>query len=240
MQETFTKQEFRNATGWSRITFNTYFRKHFDSLLTRAEDDEFRVNTTFIKFCNWRKFRTLVSQKRVVATNYVTFSYDNVVGFEFFLPLTHESYLKEILDALFYKNTIISRLRTVDSHNMDKLFPLREGESADARIEKVCEWISTKFVGYSISHVDGRYRAGKLQTLQEVFNDTLGYKPAYLIDETTAVVRFIFPCGTETYHQFGHAKKLKDVFFASPDHEKAEADAVRIRWLFYELFTSGK
>jgi len=49
-----------------------------------------------------------------------------------------------------------------------------------------------KFGGYSILHVSGRFRAAQLMTQVE------GKKAErYLVDETTAVVRFIVPCREE-------------------------------------------
>lgn len=48
-------------------------------------------------------------------------------------------------------------------------------------------------MGYSISHVGGRFRAGKIASLAGAAKVQLG-GGRYLIDETTAIVRFIFPC----------------------------------------------
>jgi hypothetical protein len=68
-------------------------------------------------------------------------------------------------------------------------------------------------VGYSIYHVDGRFRADKLSTQQEAV-ELLKMGQRYLVDETTAVTRFIFPC---------------------KDDEEAE----RVRFLFKELFITA-
>ena len=61
---------------------------------------------------------------------------------------------------------------------------------------------ATNSAGYSISQVNGRFRAGKMLTMQ----DAAGVQERggrYLIDETTAVTRFIFPCNDEA-----HAKQV--------------------------------
>ena len=53
-------------------------------------------------------------------------------------------------------------------------------------------FVEGKFGGYSIYHVDGRFRAAKLSTQDEAAD--INKTSRYLIDETTAVTRFIFPC----------------------------------------------
>src|SRR2546422_547825 len=59
---------------------------------------------------------------------------------------------------------------------------------------KFVTWRNIKghFVGYSITHVDGRFRSDTLLTQDEAAAlEKKGER--YLIDETTAVTRFIFP-----------------------------------------------
>ena len=66
----------------------------------------------------------------------------------------------------------------------------------------------------SISHVNGRYKAEDgVLTMQEAtaLQERAG---RYLIDETTAITRFIFPC---------------------KDKEEAEV----VRWFFFELFVES-
>src|SRR5207245_8179693 len=63
-------------------------------------------------------------------------------------------------------------------------------------------------VGYSIGHVDGRFRSGKLFTQDEVaIFQKKGHR--YLTDETTAVTRFIFP-----YQDEGELEKIRYLFEA--------------------------
>jgi hypothetical protein len=88
---------------------------------------------------------------------------------------------------------------------------MRSGESVDLYLERVAAWLSTKFVGYSISHVSGRFRAESLSTMHEAANlEAKGLR--YLVDETTAVTRFIFPC---------------------------DDDAEQVAWFFKELFINA-
>ncbi len=60
-------------------------------------------------------------------------------------------------------------------------------------LDAACSWIENNFVGYSIYHVDGRFRGAGLMTQADAAElQVRGGR--YLVDETTAVTRFIFPC----------------------------------------------
>jgi len=100
-QEPFTKAEFKIGTGWNKGTFDTYWTKQFETLLIPSHDGRFRVSEVFRRFDSWEKFRRHVTQKRRVASDYTTHSYQTVMLFEFFMPLTNEAYLRTSLDALF-------------------------------------------------------------------------------------------------------------------------------------------
>src|SRR6185436_12578650 len=85
-------------------------------------------------------------------------------------------------------------------------------DSDESFFERVCKFVETKFGGYSIYHVDGRFRAGKLLTHQDAAEiERRGQR--YLVDETTAVTRFIFPC--------------------------KEDEPAKVRFLFKELFINA-
>jgi hypothetical protein len=65
-------------------------------------------------------------------------------------------------------------------------------EPEEAYLKRILAFIEDHFIGYSVFHVDGRFRSGNLRTQDEVATiQKRGEK--YLIDETTAVARFIFP-----------------------------------------------
>jgi len=96
------------------------------------------------------------------------------------------------LDALFYKDTIKFRLNLLDPLLLRAQFPAARGRIERRLLERVCQFVGGKFGGYSILHVSGRFRAAQLMTQVE------GKKAErYLVDETTAVVRFIVPCREE-------------------------------------------
>jgi hypothetical protein len=93
------------------------------------------------------------------------------------------------------------------------------------------EFISDKFVGYSVNHVNGRYKATEIKTMQEAFRGGAASAERYLVDETTAVVRFIFPCKAETEEQ-------ENALLAA-ETPTAEQEAKLIRWFFRQLFVQS-
>ena len=105
----------------------------------------------------------------------------------------------------------------------------------DEYFDSICLWISSKFGGYSINHVAGRFKTGdKLLTLLEAAQ-LQGNGARYLIDETTAIVKFIFPCGNPI------KKEIPNLLQYFGDNSGAaskslEEDAKRIRFLFNTLF----
>jgi len=209
-QETFTRSEFQEATGWTDKSFQTYLSKQFRGFLDPVGEDAYRVSEAFRPFVTWRKFRQHVTQVRRVVTNYAPNLFHSVLIYELFMPLTHENALRTTLDSLFYKDRVLARLRTLGVEKIKEHFPGDLGESESQYLERLCAWIEQKFQGYSITHVDGRFRAERLCTQEEAAQiQKQGRR--YLIDETTAVTRFVFPC-----------------------QDEKEAD--KVRFLFMEIF----
>ena len=206
-QTTFTKEQFQAVTQWEPKSFSTYWSKQFKPFVAETSQGRFRVTEAFRPFATWKRFRQHVSQVRRLAADYRRWPSNNVLSFEFFMPLSNEAHLKTTLDALFYKDTVLARLRIQDEAELRRHFAPEDEEAEDSYFDRVCEWVSKRFVGYSISHVSGRFRAAELATR----SDAAAQKERYIVDETTAVTRFIFPCTDE-----------------------AEAD--RIRWFFNVLF----
>jgi len=190
-QEPFTKEEFEKATTWEKPgTSNTYLSKHYKGLLEKLDPHRFRVSDAFRKFVTWRKFKEHVTQSRRVVTNYEP-SISAVMIYDFLMPLTNEGHLRTTLDALFFKDSLVSRLKTI---GVGELKPNLKFDDAppDVYIQTVLAFIEEHFAGYSVFHVDGRFRSGKLRTQDEVA-EIQKQGERYLIDETTAVARFIFP-----------------------------------------------
>jgi hypothetical protein len=190
-QEPFTKEEFAEATGWDKSsTLNTYLSKQYKGLVERIGKDQFRVSEAFRKFVPWPKFKQQVTQVRRAVTNYEPSS-SEVMIYDFLMPLTNEAHLRTTLDALFYKDSLLARLKTIGAGALKT--KLKLGNAGEPEyFDKVLQFIEDHFVGYSVFHVDGRFRSGKLRTQDEVASIQKGGEK-YLIDETTAVARFIFP-----------------------------------------------
>jgi len=213
-QEPFTKQQLQDATGWQKPgTFNTYWSKQIKPLVVTVTRDTFRVGEALRPLMTWKKFRRHASQNRPLAADYTKHKYEYPVIFEFFLPLTNETPLRMTLDALFFRENISPKLKAIGIKELTKRIPKNKDESDGIYLERVADWVGDHFGGYSISHVNGRYKAGKLSTHDQVTQrEKLGHR--YLVDETTAVTRFIFPC---------------------EDDEEAE----RVRYFFEALFTES-
>jgi len=211
-QEQFTTEDLESITTWKGKTFQTYWSKQFEQFVTSVQNNKCRVSESFRPFTDWDKFRQHVTQVRRIASDYQELIYKDVLTFEFFMPLSNEAHLKTTLDALFYKDTILARLKAQDESELYQHFQKEPNEDKEAYLKRLCEWIAPRFVGYSTTHVNGRFRAERLCTREEVANPS--FRKRYLIDETTAVTRFIFPCEDEN-------------------------DAAQIRWFFEILFVKS-
>jgi hypothetical protein len=112
------------------------------------------------------------------------------------MPLTHETHLRTTLDALSYKDTILAKLKGIDKSEVEKYFEPSEGQSEKDYLGRILWFIEKNFVGYSIYHVDGRFRSPGILDFDEIAVLSKEGR-RYLIDETTAVTRFIFPYDTD-------------------------------------------
>lgn len=218
----FTQEDVQKKTSWSKRSVTTYWSKQFEPFVEAVApilrkhqqwNQQWRVTDVFLVVGTWLKFRRHVSQKRQVTFAYNHNIYTTVLMFEFFLPLTNETVLRNALDALFYRDTIHKKLLALGFVNLKSQIPPRDGESDKAFLERVITWVGDHFSGYSISHVNGRFRAGQMQTM--VYAAGIQERGGrYLIDETTAVTRFIFPCDTEEH-------------------------ATQVSWFFHQLFVQS-
>ncbi|MCC6731034.1 MAG: hypothetical protein IT208_17045 [Chthonomonadales bacterium] len=187
----FKKEDLRDKTDWSVTSFATYWSKQFLRLVLEVDGNKvaFRVSDAFSRFADWSSFQRHVTQVRRAVEIYKHNVHTIVRIYEFFMPLSNENALRGVLDSLFYKDTLDVQLDTISQKDIEKVFPRDEADNDKYR-QGVLEWIGRKFGGYSIYHVSGRFRAGGLKPRQEALTDP----SRYLIDETTAVTRFIFPC----------------------------------------------
>ena len=208
----FTKQELMDVTGWSEGSLDTYWSKQYKGFIEQVDPNTYRVRENFRRFVPWKKFRSLVTQVKSVPPSYAPTVFEQVVAYEFYLPLAHENALRITLDSLFYKDALLPRLQRIGVPALQSKFTKGLTQSDDEFIASVLKFVEVKFGGYSIYHVDGRFRGGKLSTQDEAAAiQKSGQR--YLVDETTAVARFIFP--------------VKD---AEPD---------QVRFLFEQLFINA-
>lgn len=202
----FTKTDLAQQAGWSEKSISTYWSKQMEPFVqpippilkgSQQKHQQYRVTDVFLSVGTWPKFRRHVSQKRRLTFEYKHSAYQTVLIFEFFLPLTNETVLRNALDALFYRDTIQKKLLAIGFMELKSKIEARADESDKAYLDRVIAWVGEQFGGYSISHVNGRFRAEKMLTMQDAaaLQERGG---RYLIDETTAVTRFIFPCQDET------------------------------------------
>ncbi|MCG3774230.1 MAG: hypothetical protein JW395_1048 [Nitrospira sp.] len=189
--EPFTLEDLSQATGWEGKTLSTYLYKQYKGLIEKVPGNRYRVADLFRKYATWRRFKALVTQVRTVVTNYEPTSY-KVLIYDFLMPLTNEEHLRMTLDSLFRKDRLLVRLRTIGLDTLAANIARAESMNDDEYLGSILELIEARFVGYSISHVDGRFRSASLLTGAEAAAlESRGQR--YLVDETTAITRFIFP-----------------------------------------------
>ena len=76
--------------------------------------------------------------------------YQTIIVYEFYLPLSHENSLRFTLDSLFFKDSIIPRLKRAWISALENLFPRNLTENDEQLVERVCDFVGRKFQGYSI------------------------------------------------------------------------------------------
>jgi hypothetical protein len=113
---------------------------------------------------------------------------------------------------------------------------LAENESDADYIGRVCGVVSNLFGGYSISHVSGRFRAADIASRVEAAK-RLAADERYLIDETTASVRFIVPLQDtrEASHTLQNAYFDNSVPIAAIVSEKI----LQVHEPFFDLFVEA-
>lgn len=230
----FTVQNLMLATGWSKSSVETYITKQFRELLERSRG-AIRVRPEIQQFTE-EEFLTLATQKREIYTRYRTVKYQEVVIYEFLLPLTREDRLRKALDDLFYTDTIRQRLTEIGLPQLAKWISHNEGEQDNDYLDRICARVSDMFGGYSISHVSGRYRAARLASRNEAAQ-MLAADERYLIDETTAAVRFIIPI-TSTKSESEQNTAILKIEGTTLDQQATEEISL-VHTLFFNLFVEA-
>ncbi len=239
--EAFSKEEFKNFANYPNPNnFETYFTKKFKQFLEEAPNEHglFIVSRIFKKYSKWEKFRAFYSQSSKIKANYIEEYYKNLMIFEFFLPLANEVDLRSSLDELFYKDTVKLALKMIPNNEINIAFP-KDEQTEEQYIDEICDWISERFGGYSIGTVRGRFKIDDLKTFTEVaIIRSRGLD--YLIDETTAIVRFIFSVGNpiknQVFYNIEQFSENQDEGIIQAEFKK-ESD--QIRYIFKNLFVKS-
>lgn len=164
-----------------------------------------------------------------------------VLQFEFLLPLSKEEHLRRALDELFYADTLVTRIHEIGLEKIST-FIERSGEADDEiYIKKILQAVGSYFGGYSIFHVQGRFRAADLTDIEGAAQGLIN-RQRYLIDETTAVVRFIAPCNTtklefkDDFDSIVKALSEPDSVDDIETQKKLQEEIVLIRCIFFFFF----
>ncbi len=178
-------------------------------------------------------FEELLYQKKKLFSEYILEVSPSILIYEFFMPLSREDRLREALDNLFYRDTIEQRIQELGFAQIRKGLDLAEDYSDSKISQLVFEFMESTIGGYSIYLVNGRYRADKLASRAEVVNRPFAYG-SYIVDETTAIVRFILPVKTDA-EKFAHGTILEPATDSLHANKRAEL----IRWLFLNFFAEA-
>lgn len=235
----FTFADVEATTKWSKGTWDTYKSKQFKPYIKASGvKGSFSVDPSFMRL-TLDDFRGLTTQVRKPVVKWSRATYDRVVTYEFLLPLTKEDKLRTALDDLFYRDTLEQRAREIASTPaLAEAVPREDGEADDAYVSRVATLIAGRIGGYSVSHVSGRFRADEIASREDAAR-MLVERKRYLVDETTAVVRFIIPC-TSSRLVHGDVFDLNGPTEIEDDvHAAAEIEVGVIRRLFFLFFVEA-
>lgn len=237
----FTKDDLMAVVPWSRKSITDYFSKKLKKYVVSHERGKaytFSPDFARLKFDDFLGHMSQV----VRATGYIRSVYDDVVQYEFLLPLTKEDKLRDALDDLFYSDTLERLVREMEDQ-LEEILPrdIANGETEPEHVARAARLTSGLFGGYSISHVRGRFRASVdgVKTRREA-GDLLEKNQRYLIDETTAVVRFIIPFeSSKKEHGEGFDIDTDRVPRDEAVSSKVAKELRLIRGLFFEIFVEA-
>ncbi len=233
----FTYAEIAAAvTSWKKqSTWTTYVSKQLRGYVDR-HGDQWSVKATFAQL-SFDDYRGGATQVRIPVPKWNRRTYDQVVSYEFLLPLTREDKLRAALDKLFYREELEKRTREFQEAELAELGEViapMPRESEDAYRDRVIDQVAALIGGYSISHVNGRFRATDNVVSRTAAARMLVEQQRYLIDETTAVVRFIVRCpNSKVDHgeRFDHRTR--------GDRTRLQQDVRLIRTLFFHYFVEA-
>lgn len=229
--QTFSSQDFVAHCGWDSIEVETLLNERLQELVSH-DGEEYCAKPEILRVRR-DDFKELLEEKKHLFSSYLLEVSPSILIYEFFMPLSREDRLREALDNLFYRDTIEQRIHEIGIAQIQAGLKLaKDADEAQTR-QIVFDFIQSTIGGYSIYLVNGRYRADLLASRAEVLARPFGSGP-YIVDETTAIVRFILPVETEAA-QFVHGKLLEPAAPSQHARERAE----QIRWLFLNFFAEA-
>lgn len=229
----FKLLQLTKATGWTTSTAETHIGKHYLDWVRFVAGDKYCVLPEFQSVTK-EQFITHCSQVKRLFTKYTVSRYSALSIFEFLLPMSRETQLRATLDALFYEDTLAQRFDEIGDKRLSAMLPRTSGETSSAYRSRLTSLVSNWFGGYSISLVNGRFRAASLRTRKDALAHQEATGKGYLIDETTAVVRFIVPIEISKLT----VSDAVDLPF-TPAADAVLAVAARIREFFFALFVEA-
>ncbi len=232
--DSFTQADIEKEVGWKTGSFATYKTKHLKGYIERVGKGSFTIAPHFRRLTE-DDFHGIVTQSRNTIARFVRTVFDAVLRYEFLLPLTNERKLRTALDELFFKDQLELRAIEIGLDTLKTIIPAHTGEKDDAYVERVVIKVGSLLGGYSIGHVHGRFRAGGLRTHVEAAKVVVE-RGRYLVDETTAVVRFILPLQGSRREHGGKFDVTKEMFAIDTSYAE-EIDVARR--LFISFFVES-
>jgi len=233
-EDAFTAADIERVAAWGPGSFTTYKTKHLKEYVTTVGQGKYTIKPHFLRLTE-DDFHGIVSQSRKTVARFVRTVFDAVLKYEFLLPLTNERKLRSALDELFYRDHLVQRAKEIGEDTLASIVPRNVGETTDVFFERVVTRVGSLLGGYSIGHVNGRFRASELKSHEEAAR-VVADRGRYLVDETTAVVRFMLPLAASRNNHGSHFDIAKQ---SSPDASSFAAELEIARRLFIAFFVES-
>lgn len=224
----FSASDLAAATAWKPATARTHIGKHYLGWVAAVAPDRYRVLPAFKRVSEAQFLDRSTQARRSFATERAAV-YRAICSFELMVPVRREAELRAALDELFFEDTLAQRLDELGPGRLGKIVARTSGETDDAHRQRTLTIVADYFTGYSISLVAGRFRASPLLTRANAIELHKAGLP-YLVDETTAIVRFLVPLATSLDR---HPQ------LTLPTGKTAKDEARLVRKLFFELFVEA-
>ncbi len=227
----FSAEQLAAEAGWTIVETQENIAIRLSDLV--EEDGENYLAKPEILRVRLDDFKELLHQKKRLFADYVLEVSSSILIYEFFMPLSREDRLREALDNLFYRDTIEQRIQEIGISRIRDGLNLSSDYSEDKIRQLVFDFMESTIGGYSITLVNGRYRADALASRAEVATRPFAYGP-YIVDETTAIVRFILPVETDA-GKYKYGKILQPAATAIGTQNRAQL----MSWLFLNFFAEA-